>query len=176
MKRHLFRVIIALYILVSAIVTTFLLHFNDYRVSVFGDNSIILSDGSIDGYSDGSLLIVEKDLDDISKGDKIFFYNTYDKDVSIELETVMGIDDITGSEKTFLLSNGKYLSSEYIIGNVDDTEVIGLVGYMLGLLESKWGFLFIIILPMLLLLMYEISMLIRIMKPDRKKKGKKKNG
>lgn len=178
MKKIFLGVFVTLYIIVSTLVTTCLLHFNDYRISEFGDKSIIIvnKNNKLDDFKNGSLLIVSKDLNDIKNGDKIFYYDTYENKASIKVDTVNNVEKITDSEKTFLLGNDKYLSSEYVIGKVNGTNIIMYLGYILNLLESKWGFLFIIILPILFLFVYEVYVLIGEVKPKKKKSGKKKNG
>ena len=76
----LFGIFIALYLVVASFLTVCLLSYNDYKISVIGNKSlIILDDDALEPeYKKGSLLIVEKNKnDDIKVNDDIFFYNTY---------------------------------------------------------------------------------------------------
>ena len=59
---------------------------------------------------------------------------------------------------------------------MSDSHRYSKVGYVLDVLESKWGFLFIIVLPMFVLLLYEIRLLFGYFKPKKKRKRKKKRG
>ena len=51
--------------------------------------------------------------------------------------------------------------------------MISGVGTILGVLESKWGFLFIIVLPALLAFIYQISVVVSDIRGSKDDKGKK---
>ena len=63
-------------------------------------------------------------------------------------------------KETYTLEGGTEISSEYLIGTEDGTEIIPTVGQILMVLESKWGFLFLIVMPSLILFIYQISVVI----------------
>lgn len=177
MKKVVFGVLVFLYVVVSVFVTTCLLTYNDYRVSVFNDSSLIIvnDDNKVADYKQGSLLIVSKDISKIENNQEILYYNTYDNEVDIEIAKVTGMEQISDNETTFLLENGNSLSSEYVIGATNNIKSYPLLGSILGILESRWGYLLIIILPILIIFVYEILELIKELKPktDKKKTGKK---
>ena len=53
--------------------------------------------------------------------------------------------------------DGEYeFSSQYVIGKVDNSKVYNGLGSVLSVLESRWVFLLVIILPVLLIFVYEI--------------------
>ena len=93
-------------------------------------------------------------------GRRAFFYTTSDRKVEIKLATVEAIKEVTNNEKTYTLEGGTEISSEYLIGTEDGTEIIPTVGQILMVLESKWGFLFLIVMPSLILFIYQISVVI----------------
>lgn len=148
MKKIISNTIFTLYFIIAIFVTICLLSYNDYKVSVFGKTSfIIVSDNKMEPFSKGDLVIVEND-DEIQKGDKIFYYYTYNEQVKVKIGTVADVEQKT-SETTYSI-DGKNYSNKLIIGKVSDTKIMKNAGTVLGILESKWGFLFLIVLPALL--------------------------
>ena len=67
---------------------------------------------------------------------------------------------MTNKETTYTLEGERKISSQYVLGPAETAEVIPGVGTVLGILESKWGFLFLIVLPSLLAFIYQISVVI----------------
>ena len=47
-----------------------------------------------------------------------------------------------------------------MLGSADNDTKFAVLGTVLGILESKWGFLFIIVLPALLAFIYQIGVVI----------------
>jgi hypothetical protein len=156
-------IIVTIYILIAIFLTACLITYNDYKISVFGDRTlIIMEDDELSSkYDKGSLLIIKKNAnDDINVGDEIFFYNTYKNEVVVNLSKVEKREKITDDETTYTV-NGKYeISSQYVIGKADTAVVINNIGSILSVMESKWGFLLIIIFPISLLFIYEIYVII----------------
>ena len=160
----LFGIFVTLYLIVAIFLTICLLSYNDYKISVIGDKSlIILEDDSLaPTYKKGSLLIVEKNNnDDIKVNDEIFFYNTYKNQVVVNKSKVDKTQKITDTETTYTINKKYEISSEYVIGKADTTKVIENFGSVLVFLESKWGFLLVIVFPLSLLFVYEIYAIIK---------------
>lgn len=61
------------------------------------------------------------------------------------------------------------VSSQYVLGSAKDTTVIPVVGQILSVLESKWGFLFLIVFPSLIAFLYELTVVFSGIKEERKK-------
>ena len=61
---------------------------------------------------------------------------------------------------TFSIDGNYQVVHENVIGTSKNEVVIGKVGGILKILESKWGFLFIIVFPSLLAFLREIRELI----------------
>ena len=59
------------------------------------------------------------------------------------------------------MDNGSIISSEYVIGKENASKEYAVVGAIYNVLTSRWGYLFIIILPMLMAFVYEIYEIIR---------------
>ena len=177
MKRFFWGALVVIYIVISSFVTSCLLNFNDYNVTEFSKKVlfVVKKDGEFKNSKKGDLLVLEKSSN-FNEGDLILYYDTYDRVTDIKEASVRGMEKITDKETTFELDNGKYLSQEYVIGKMSDSHRYSKVGYVLDVLESKWGFLFIIVLPMFVLLLYEIRLLFGYFKPKKKRKRKKKRG
>lgn len=151
------NILITIYVIIAAFTTICLLSFNDYRVTVFGDKTFICVDknSKTEGFKKGDLAIAESDSD-IKVGDNIFFYNAYEKNIRPTTAKVEAIEQITDTEKEYSLSNGKVISGTFVIGAAKDAKKIAGLGTVLTVLESKWGFLFLIVLPVLVAFIYEI--------------------
>ncbi|MBE6149097.1 MAG: hypothetical protein E7170_00045 [Firmicutes bacterium] len=179
----LLSVIVVIYAVVAMFLTACLLNYNDYKITVFGDKSlIIVNDDTLkDKYKKGSLLVVDKNGEEINKGDEIIFYNTYNNQVNISVAEVTAKEKITDTETTYTIKGDYDISSEYLIGSTKNVKTYGVIGAILGLLESRVGFLVFIIFPITLAFLYEIYVLIKeiknakeeVKKEEKKKKQKK---
>lgn len=169
MKKILGNIIFGVYAIIAVLVTICLLSYNDYKVSEFGNNSIIIIDSNKlePDFMEGDLVIVNKE-DKIDIGDNIFFYNTYTRDIEITLGKVTEMEKVSEKETTYTINDSLKLSSEYVVGSAKTSDKYGKIGKILSVLESKWGFLFLIVFPSLIAFIYEIY-IIAIEIKDRKK-------
>lgn len=152
MKKLISNLIFIIYLIIAIFVTVCLLSYNDYKVTEFGETSlIIVSDKKMQpDYNKGDLVIVEKS-DEIEAGEKAFYYDTYNQQIKVKLGTIEGIEKVSESEINYIIDDGEHkISSEYVIGPSSTASVMQNAGTILGILESKWGFLFLIVLPALL--------------------------
>ena len=139
--------------------TILLLNFNDYGVTVFGSTSLVLikDDISSDTYEKGDLVIVEsKRLEKYEKGEEIFVYKLDSKGAA-HIE-VGKLGNIYLTEEAVAFENGDTYSAEYLIGAGE--ERYENIGSILGVIESKWGFLFTVLLPCFLFFIYQLYALI----------------
>ena len=162
MKRVLGNIVFVFYVAIAVFVTICLLSFNDYKVSEFGDTSLLIIDSNqVEPYFEkGDLAIINKN-DSIEEGDAIFFYNTYSPDMQITIAEVTEIEEITPFEYTYTLNGDTPISSEYVIGSVNTAKRMPIVGAVLGALESQWGFLFLIVFPSLVAFLYEAYIVVQ---------------
>jgi hypothetical protein len=145
---------------VYAIAMTFLLlNFNDYGVTEVGDTSVIIIKDKIanDNYKKGDIVLVEnKQMKSIEVGDELFAYRIDSKGAAnIEIGTV-GQVHLDSEAVTF--ENGDSYSYEFLIG--EGTKTIGSFGTFLSLVESKWGFLFTVLVPSFIFFVYNLYALI----------------
>ena len=138
-----------------------LLSYNEYKVTEFGSKSLILvTDESLaPAFKKGDLVIVDK-KSQIYNNRKAFFYEKGDLQIDIKLGTVEAIEKVTSTETTYTFEGNLKKSSQYVLGSAEGAEIIPTVGGILAILESKWGFLFIIVMPSLLAFIYQISVVV----------------
>ena len=160
MKKFLENLIVTLYIIVAIFTTMCLLTFNKYRVSEFGDKTLVIldeEDSSLD-YKKGDLIIVgKKGFEDAKEGDTLFFYESR----GIKIAKIQKKNDFGEAGTTFTIDGNYQVVQEDVIGTSNNIKVISKAGTVLSLLESKWGFLFIIVFPSLLAFLYQIYALIK---------------
>lgn len=158
MKEKLKNILFFLYVIIAVFVTVCLLSYNEMKVTEFGDNSLVIIDNEElePEYQKGDLLIVNKSSA-ITRGENVFFYSTYNRKIDINLAKVENIERVNEHENSYTLEGERKVSGEYVLGSTRTTTVIPKLGMVLGILESKWGFLFLIILPALLAFLNQIA-------------------
>ncbi len=155
MKKTIGNLIIIIYVAVAIFTTICLLTFNEYRVSEFGDKTLVIINKDEEGtiYKKGDLVIVGKQgYEKADKGDTIFFY---DND-GIKIAEVVQKNDYGDAGVTFTIEGNYQVVKSDMIGASNNAKVISKVGGILSVLESKWGFLFLIVFPSLLAFLHEI--------------------
>lgn len=168
MKRVILKIGIGFYIVVTLFVTICLLAYNDYKVSEFGDTSLFVLKEDLGGFNKNDLLIVsKKDIGNIKQNTEVLYYDSYDSKVKIDIEKVTKVDKISDKEYTLNFDDGSYISNDFIIGSVDSTVNLGFLGLFLKVLESKIGYLLIIVLPMFLVFLYELVAVVKEIKVKR---------
>jgi len=147
-------IFVVIYLLVEMFLAICLLNYNDYRVTVFGDKSFLLLTEKLDDkYEKNDLLIVTKGKgSDVSAGDSIFFYNP-GENFTINYAEVTDVVDHANNTYTYKIGTTHNVYNEYYIGK--DVKVYKKIGGIMRLLESKWGFLILIVLPTMIALIYE---------------------
>ena len=158
-KQILIGIIGTAYFIFALIMTILLLNFNDYGVTQFGSKSLVIINDDIasEKYEKGDLVIVEsKKIDKIEIGEEIFTYRIDSKGIpSIQVGTV---GDIYVEDEALSFENGETYSMEFVAGV--GTESYENIGTALSIIESQWGFLFIVLVPCFLIFIYEVYSLI----------------
>ena len=152
-------IIIILYVILAIFVTMCLLTYNQYKVSQIGDKTLVIiqEDDEKFGYKKGDLAIVGlKGYEDAKEGDTLFFY----KEQGIKIAEINQKNDYGDAGVIFVIDGNYQVVHEDVIGTSNNIKVIPKVGGILGLLESKWGFLFLIVFPSLLAFLREVYELI----------------
>lgn len=151
-----------IYIILTAVITVFLLSKNEYNLTEINDNTYYVVTNDNKKYNKGDLLLINhNNSNKISKGKYIFYYNTYTKKMQVDIAKIKETEIISETETTYLLDNDAYISSEYVIGSTDLVKVVPIVGYLIMILESTWGYLIFIVLPLFIMFLYEIHSIIK---------------
>lgn len=152
------NIIFGVYAVVAIIVTILLLSYNDFKVSEIGNYTLLLikDDTLSPEFNKGDLAIINKN-DEVLTGRDAFFYQIEDQKREIKLGTIENAERITNTQLTYTLEGDKKISSDYVVGPAGTAEIIPYLGTVLSVLESKWGFLFIIVLPALILVLNQIG-------------------
>lgn len=151
--------IVAVYMVVAVFLTVCLLNYNKYHITELGKKSlIIVSDDDLEPkYVKNDLVVVYKNNnEDIKSGDYVFFYNAYQNQVSVNLGKIIKSTRVNEKEYTYTLEGNLEISSQYVIGKSETSKAYSNMGLVLKVLESRLGFLLIIILPILVLFIYQI--------------------
>jgi len=139
--------------------TILLLNYNKYGLTQFGNTTFVIVPGEISSetVNKGDLVLVKsKKIADLEIGDEIFVYRIINSNkVNVEVGKV---GQVYLEEDAIAFENGDIFSNEFIIGTSD--KIYNKIGTYLSVIESKWGFLFIILVPCLLIFIYEIYALI----------------
>lgn len=153
-------IIISIWVVIAIFATVCLISSNDYGASVFGDHTLFIVDNkslSEYGFDKYDIVFVEKGLEkDYNVGDKVFFYNGNKETKSfINFGEITDVRRADGGLDSFVFGN-KDVSYDDIVGAGNGAVVLKKWGMFLGLLESRWGFMFLVILPTLYAVVYEV--------------------
>jgi len=173
MKKTIQNILFTVYLVLAVFITVTLLSYNDFGITEFGSFTLLtITDNAIEpDFYEGDLVIVNKN-DKILTGRKAFFYDTYNEKIEVRLATIENAERINENEITYTLEGDRKISSEYVIGPANTVEVIPAVGTFLNILQSKWGFLFIIVFPALILFINQFGIVFSGIKEARKEEAK----
>lgn len=139
--------------------TVLLLNFNNYGLTQFDNTTFVIINDAItsETFKKGDLVLVKGEkIANIQKGDEIFAYRVDNQDkVNVELGKV---GQIYPDEDAISFENGDTYAMQFVIGKASKT--YNNIGTYLSVIESKWGFLFIVLVPCFLIFVYEVYALI----------------
>lgn len=144
MKKVVFNIFICIYVVITILVTYVLLSYNEHNVAEFNKFYLI---------SDKSDLVVINKNDNINIGDNVYYYDNK----SIVNSSI--VSDI--SIDIYKLDNGITIGKDDILGNMNNSRKYSFLGSVYYVLTSKWGYLFIIIFPMVMAFIYEIYEIVK---------------
>lgn len=164
MKRTLGAILFVIYSIIAITVTVLLLSFNDYDCSEIGGYTVyIVKDDALEPeYKQGSILLVKSTSDKhFEIGDEAFFYKVVNSTEYEFVSRTLVAKKQQGRHTVYQVSEDESYDTTYFVGKLDDTAVIGGPwGTILSILESKWGYLFCIVIVSLLLFLQEVFDLI----------------
>ncbi len=154
------EVVIIVYVI---FITSCILCRNKFGYTQFGNMTFVTVNDSnvklLQNASVGELLIIKEQKSDINNGDLIYYYVTVDEKYVVKTGIVDSKteDDYSAlyvlrdDDKTSVASNrviGKYVSIHHGLGST------------LEVLESRFGFLFLVLLPILVVFIYQVYQLV----------------
>lgn len=159
MKKILGSILFIIYVTIVITVTILLLSYNEYMCSEIGGYTFyIVKDDSLEpDYVKGDLLIINSVSDRNTKvGDKLYFYqNLANNEYYVKYGELT--DKFTQGNRTVYTIDGQYqYDSSYLIGKEEGSYVFNKIGTILGILESRWGYLFFVVIITLLLFLEEL--------------------
>lgn len=166
--KWLWGIIEGLIIVYVIFITTCILFRNKYGYTDFFDKYtfVTISENSqrfLPSHDAGDLLIIKNQQFSIDKGDVIYYYATINDEYVVRSGAVA---DVTGDEVSAL-----YVLADEDKTSVSNTRVIGKKvsvhpgkGTILDVLESRVGFLFLVLLPILLVFVYQVYQLVIVAK------------
>ena len=173
MKKLILNILVIIYIVIAIFLTILLLSYNEFKVTEIGGKSlIIIKDNDLSPeYNKGDLVIVNSE-DSVKVGQKVFYYDSNDSKIKIKEGVIEDIEQLTSKETAYTLEGEKKIAGKYLIGATDTAKVMKNVGTVLGVIESIWGFLFVIVLPALLLVINQMGVVLAEIK-EAKQESKK---
>jgi len=164
MKKIIGATLFVVYSIVAIIVTVLLLSFNQYNISEIGGYTVYIAnnDQLEPDFDKGSILIIEETSDKhVQIGDEIFLYKVISSQEYEVVKAKLEQKTQQGRHIVYTVDTGESYANDYFIGRVEDTSTIGAPwGTILSILESKWGYLFCIVIVSLLLFLQEVFNLI----------------
>ena len=160
-------------ILFVILMTSVLLSKNKYGYTQFGKYTIssvdLVSERGIKDAKDGDLLIV-KNSNDIKVGDVIYYYVVYNESYVIQSDPVINVEsDDFSSVYTIDRGGNMTIASSRVLGK--ERKIYHGLGRILAVLESKLGFLFLVLLPVLVIFIYQVYELIIIFRYEKVEDG-----
>lgn len=159
------EIIIVIYVIC---ITACLLSTNKFGFTQFGDTTLLTINEHRASFlpesKEHDLIIVKGGVKDIAVGDKIYYYGTNDNKYIVKTAHVREIISKDATAAVYRLDDEQSttVSTSRVIGKY--SAIYHNIGGVLDVLESRIGFLLLVILPILLIFMYQIYSLIVLIK------------
>ena len=154
---HILEVIIICYVV---FITACILFRNGYGYTQFGPMTVVtVNDVNVNDFeniSNGSLLLI-KDSNSFKVDDEVFYYDIRNQKYIVVSDRIVNIEDgkyiVDGVNENnevvqVKLNNKKIIGKNYV--------KLGILGYLVDFLESRIGFLLLVILPIFIVFLYEL--------------------
>ena len=160
------EVLIIIYVL---LVTMFVLCKNKYGYTQFGDYSFanidLIAEKNVKDTKKGDLLVV-KNSNDIHKGDLIYYYAVLNDNYIVRSAVVSDVkeDDYSALYTVSLSNTTINVASSRVLGKY--STVYNNLGSILSVLESRVGFILLVLLPIMVVFIYQVYEFIIMLKYD----------
>ena len=154
MKKNVIRVLVVIYIVIAVLTTFSLLTYNNLHISEFNKKSFVKLTEDVNNFKKGSLVILDKPESYVASDNVLYCVLKKEKCVVTygKVDTVM-----SGAP----MINNQIISESMVIGKVDNARVIPAIGYIMNFLESRWGYLCFVVLPVLVGFIYELRVVLK---------------
>lgn len=175
MKKIILNILFTIYVVIAVFITLLLLSYNDFKTTEIGGYSLIIVKNNelSPDFNKGDLLVVNND-EKVEIGDKVLYYDSDDKKIITKMGIIEDSEQVTSRDTAYTLDGEIKISGKYIIGPTESVKIIPNAGTILGIVESKWGFLFLIVLPALLLVINQIGVVYSGVKEAKKEELEEK--
>ena len=161
------EVIIIIYVIT---ITAFILCRNKYGYTQFGDYTLdsvsLMDERNISIAKKGDLLII-RNSNDFKVGDVIYYYAAYNESYVVRSDAILKVED-DGFTSLYTVKRGEdevTVADNKIIGKYA-TNYKGL-GAILDVVESRVGFLFLVLLPIMIVFIYQVYEFVMIIRYER---------
>lgn len=116
-------------------------------------------------FDQDDLIIIKKcDLSTLEVGDIVTFHAIIDNQYALNTHRIISINEVNGLNSYTTKGDNNELADQHVIADGDIVgKYVGKIPYMgkvIGFLSSTWGFLVVIVLPMLLFFIYQVYHLV----------------
>jgi len=153
-------ILVCIYLFFVVILTLYLFMYNRFGTSSAG-GYVVFANRDIDQFNKGSLIVIKRDTNSIKIGDDILFYNVFTTKVGVMSNKVISKEKTNEKETTYGLANNRFVSSSNVLGKVNNSIEIPLLGYVFEVLSSSFGYLFFALIPTLSLFIYQVNALLK---------------
>lgn len=153
--KFLLGVVIFFYFMFVIFNTVLLLNINRYRVTEMFNHTVITLTNkvSINKYKRGDIVFAEKRrLEELNPGDELFIYKVQKTGAPVIDVGIVG--EIHMEDEVVSFEDGSTYDTKFLAGV--PVKTIPKWGTPLSIVQSNWGFLFIILVPSFMIFIYEL--------------------
>ena len=169
MKELLWRMVLVVFVIIAVFVTTCTLSTNDYNVMQFGNKIWIIAGDNLESYSKNTLLIIKENNRNVKLNDEVFYYAEDNEGNKVKYGKITAINN-----NSYTI-NSEEIEKSMVIASNENVKQVAVLGTILSVLTSRYGYLCLIILPILLAFIYQIVQIVKELnkEPEKAKKTKK---
>lgn len=149
------KILILIYLLIVIVLSLYLFMYNPLGLNINKKYTMFTSE-NLNSFKDNELIIV-KNNSNIKINDQILFYNFYTNRIKILEGKVVSLEKTNKQEVTYELDNKRFVSNSYVIGKINNTKSIPLIGFIFKYLTSTWGYLLFALIPTMILFVYQLN-------------------
>lgn len=125
----------------------------------------VQSESMAPAFDQDDLIIIKKcDPSTLEVGDIVTFHAIIDNQYALNTHRIISINEVNGLNSYTTKGDNNELADQHVIADGDIVgKYVGKIPYMgkvIGFLSSTWGFLVVIVLPMLLFFIYQVYHLV----------------